>query len=123
MSGTDPDGVVYGPLTAEDATGCAGLERILFAGDGPWSAAAFLSEIGSRHTTCVAARAGERLVGYAVLAALGRGEEVDPSAYYFRTVVSVESSAPALATLQHSLFVAVAERAATRVSYATYRFA
>lgn len=72
MSGTDPDGVVYGPLTAEDATGCAGLEQILFAGDGPWSAAAFLSEIGSRHTTCVAARAGERLVGYAVLAALGR---------------------------------------------------
>lgn len=71
MSATDPDEVTYGPLVADDAMRCAELERVLFAGDGPWSPAAFLGEIGSRHTTCVGARQHGRLVGYAVLAALG----------------------------------------------------
>lgn len=66
------DGVVYEPLVADDAMSCARLEQVLFSGDGPWSAAAFLSEIGSRHTTCTAARSGDQLVGYSVLAALGR---------------------------------------------------
>lgn len=65
------DLVTYGPLVADDAMRCAELELALFAGDGPWSAAAFLSEIGSRHTTCISARVGDQLVGYAVLAALG----------------------------------------------------
>lgn len=69
-AGTDE--IVYGPLVADDAMRCAELELVLFPGDGPWSARAFLSEIGSRHTTCEAARSGSRLVGYAVLAALGR---------------------------------------------------
>lgn len=64
--------VIYGHLDADDAMRCAELEVILFPGDGPWSAAAFLSEIGTRHNTCLAARVGERLIGYAVLAALGR---------------------------------------------------
>lgn len=58
-------------LTADDALRCAELERVLFRGDGPWTAAMFLSEVGSRHTTCLAARVGGALVGYAVLAALG----------------------------------------------------
>ncbi|MFN3339636.1 MAG: ribosomal protein S18-alanine N-acetyltransferase [Dietzia sp.] len=77
MSGRVPDGgtadgVVYDPLVAGDAMRCADLELVLFRGDGPWSAASFLSEIGSGHTTCLAARSGDLLVGYAVLAALGR---------------------------------------------------
>lgn len=67
-----PGDVTYGPLVADDAMRCAELERVLFPGDGPWSAAAFLSEIGARHNTCLAARVGDRLTGYAVLAALGR---------------------------------------------------
>ena len=67
-----PDDTEYGPLTPGDAMRCAELEQSLFSGDGPWSAAAFLSEIGARHNTCLAARVGDRLIGYAVLAALGR---------------------------------------------------
>ena len=46
-------------------------EKVLFPADGPWSAAEFMSEIGSRHTHCFAARADGVLVGYAVLAVLG----------------------------------------------------
>ena len=70
MTATPAD-VVYDALVPDDALRCADLERLLFRGDGPWSAAAFLSEIGSRHTTCLAARGDGRLVGYAVLAGLG----------------------------------------------------
>ena len=69
--GSTPTGVQYGPLVADDAMRCAELERVLFAADGPWSAPTFLSEIGSRHNTCFAARLNGHLVGYAVLAALG----------------------------------------------------
>ena len=69
--GSTPTGVQYGPLVAADAMRCADLERQLFAADGPWSAPTFLSEIGSRHNTCFAARLSGQLVGYAVLAALG----------------------------------------------------
>lgn len=69
--GSTPTGVQYGPLVADDAMRCAELETVLFAVDGPWSAPTFLSEIGSRHNTCFAARLHGHLVGYAVLAALG----------------------------------------------------
>ena len=72
MTGVGPTSVVYDHLVADDAVRCAQLETVLFAGDGPWSAAAFLSEIGSRHTTCFAARLHGQLIGYAVLATLGR---------------------------------------------------
>lgn len=77
MSGAAPGPapVELGALVADDAMRCAELERVLFPGDGPWSAAAFLSEIGSAHTTCLAARAGGVLVGYAVLAALGPADD------------------------------------------------
>ncbi|MET0673801.1 MAG: DUF3237 domain-containing protein [Microbacterium pygmaeum] len=56
-----------------------------------------------------------------VLAALLRGEPVDPSAYYFRTIVRVEASDPALAFLQDALFLAAAVRSADRVTYTAYR--
>lgn len=56
-----------------------------------------------------------------VLEALGRGEVVDPSEYYFRTVVKIETSAPRLAQLECALYLAVAERTANAVKYATYR--
>ncbi|MFD5598889.1 DUF3237 domain-containing protein [Leucobacter sp. NPDC058333] len=58
-----------------------------------------------------------------VLESLLRGEPVDPSEYYFRTNVTIETSAPALAHLERSIYLAVAERTATAVRYATYRFA
>ena len=57
----------------------------------------------------------------AVLEALLRGEAVDPGEYYFRTVVTIETSAPALAGLQRSLFVASCVREAATVRYTAYR--
>jgi hypothetical protein len=57
----------------------------------------------------------------AVLAALLRGEPVDPSRYYFRLAVRLETAAPRLAVLERSLFIASATRAADSVSYTAYR--
>ena len=57
----------------------------------------------------------------AVLAALLRGEDVDPASYYFRVAVYLETSAPRLAALERSVFVASAVRGADRVSYTAYR--
>ncbi|MBC9944373.1 DUF3237 domain-containing protein [Leucobacter sp. cx-328] len=56
-----------------------------------------------------------------VLAALGRGEAVDPAAYYFRTTVSIETGSADLAWLQRSLFVATCVREAATVRYRTYQ--
>jgi hypothetical protein len=57
----------------------------------------------------------------AVLEALLRGEAVDPGDYYFRVAVYLETSAPRLAALERSLFVASAIREADRVRYTAYR--
>ena len=57
----------------------------------------------------------------AVLAALLRGEAVDPAEYYFRVAVYLETSAPRLAVLERSLFVASAVRGADTVAYTAYR--
>lgn len=56
-----------------------------------------------------------------VLESLLHGEVVAPSEYYFRTVLTLETSAPELAHLEHSVFVAVAARDAERVRYSAYR--
>lgn len=56
-----------------------------------------------------------------VLEALLRGEAVDPAQYYFRVTVRLETSAPRLAILERSLFVASAIREANRVAYTAYR--
>lgn len=58
-------------MLVTDAERCAELERILFPGDGPWSAHAFRAELASPHVQYVVARAGEVLVGYAGIALLG----------------------------------------------------
>ena len=63
--------VTIGPLTAADATRCAELEAQLFEGDDPWPATAFLSELEGKHNHYVAARSGDKLVGYAGIARLG----------------------------------------------------
>ncbi len=57
----------------------------------------------------------------AVLEALLRGESVDPSLYYFRVAVYLETSAPRLAFLERSVFVASAIRGADNVVYTAYR--
>jgi hypothetical protein len=56
-----------------------------------------------------------------VLTALLRGEAVDPGAYYFRVAVYLETSAPRLAALERSIFVASAVRGADSVAYTAYR--
>ena len=72
---TPPDVVIDG-LRAADAARCAELERVLFPGDDPWSAAAFRDELRAGHSY-LAARSGDLLVGYAglaVVAGLPRAE-------------------------------------------------
>ncbi len=56
-----------------------------------------------------------------ILEALLRGDPADPSEYYFRVAVYLETSAPRLAALQRSIFVASAIREADRVYYTAYR--
>ncbi|MEU0548764.1 DUF3237 domain-containing protein [Micromonospora sp. NPDC005979] len=56
-----------------------------------------------------------------VLEALLRGDAVEASEYYFRLGVRLETSVPALAVLEQSVFVASAIREADRVRYTAYR--
>jgi Protein of unknown function (DUF3237) len=55
-----------------------------------------------------------------VLARLGRGEEVDPSEYTFRTTTQIEAAAPELDWLNKGVFISVAGRHAAGVIYETY---
>ncbi len=70
MSETDP--VILDRLRAADADRCARLEALLFEGDDPWPARAFVAELASPHNRYVAARSGSLLVGYAGISRLGR---------------------------------------------------
>ena len=54
--------------------------------------------------------AGIRHASPAVTAKLMKGEPVDPSLVYFRTVPKFETSAPELAWLMRSIFVGTGER-------------
>ena len=54
-----------------------------------------------------------------VLEALLRGDAVEPDSYYFRTVVTIESSTRP--ELERSLYVASCVRDANRVRYVAYR--
>jgi ribosomal-protein-alanine N-acetyltransferase len=64
--------VTFDELGPSDAARCAELEAQLFDGDDPWPAAAFLRELAAQHIRYVAARADDKLVGYAGVARLGR---------------------------------------------------
>jgi hypothetical protein len=55
-----------------------------------------------------------------VLARLGRGEDVDPAEYTFRTQLSIETSDPELAWLNDGVFVAVGGRQPEGVVYDVY---
>ena len=55
-----------------------------------------------------------------VLAALARGEEVDPAMYFFRTIMRFETGAPYLAWLNKTIAVARAERKARQVLLSAY---
>ncbi|OBK72738.1 ribosomal protein S18-alanine N-acetyltransferase [Mycobacterium sp. 1274761.0] len=75
--------VRHDELVPADAPRCAELEAQLFEGDDPWSAAAFLRELAAPHIHYVAARAGDKLVGYAGIARLGRKQ---PYEYEIHTI-------------------------------------
>jgi ribosomal-protein-alanine N-acetyltransferase len=64
--------VTYDSLTPQDAARCAELEKQLFDGDDPWPARAFTAELEAKHIRYVAARADDKLVGYAGISRLGR---------------------------------------------------
>jgi len=55
-----------------------------------------------------------------VLARLGRGDDVDPTEYTFRTTAQIATAAPAFDWLNKGVFISVASRQATRVIYDTY---
>jgi hypothetical protein len=55
-----------------------------------------------------------------VLARLGRGEDVSPSEYTFRTSTQIETASPDLEWLNRGVFISVAGRQPTGVSYEVY---
>ena len=57
-------------LRPADAARCAALEQVLFPGDEPWSADAFLEELRAGHPY-LAARTGGLVVGYGGIAVVG----------------------------------------------------
>jgi Protein of unknown function (DUF3237) len=56
-----------------------------------------------------------------VLEALGRGEDVDPAKYFFRTIMRFETGAPYLEWLNRTIAIATAKREAQRVLLSAYR--
>jgi len=62
--------VLIDALHPADAARCAALEQVLFPGDEPWSADAFLEELRAGHPY-LAARTGGQVVGYGGIAVVG----------------------------------------------------
>jgi hypothetical protein len=56
-----------------------------------------------------------------VLAALARGEDVDPATYFFRAIMRFDTGAPDLAWLNRTIAIAVGERKARQVILSVYR--
>jgi uncharacterized protein DUF3237 len=56
-----------------------------------------------------------------VLEAIARGDAVDPSTYFFRTIMRFETGAPYLGWLNRTIGVASAERQARRVLLHVYK--
>ena len=75
--------IEYGALKPSDAARCAELEAQLFDGDDPWPERAFLAELEAKHNRYVAARDGDKLIGYAGIARLGR---MNPYEYEIHTI-------------------------------------
>jgi hypothetical protein len=112
-------GTITGVITADILAGGADWQILRADGavdiDGRYSARTPEGDLLLLHAT------GVRSGPPDVLEALLRGEQVAADAYYFRTVVTIETSAARLAHLQNSLYVAVAERSANSVRYSAFR--
>ena len=116
------------PSPAVRSAGCSTRRSFPAEPTGSWSAPDGTVEIDTRYSARTAdgeyvhfRTSGVRSGPPAVLAALLRGEPVDPSRYYFRLAVHLETAAPRLAVLERSLFIASAVRGADSVSYTAYR--
>lgn len=106
-----------------------GLDGVVLPGGGDWQtlwpdgrmdiAAHYVLDIAGQGTVEVRSE-GLRHGPPEVLAALARGEAVDPASYYFRTSVRLRTSAPGLERLNRLLALAVGERAADRVRLRVY---
>lgn len=111
-------GRITGSLDAEVLAG--GSDRQLIASDGTIIIDAEYSAVAAAGPLLIRTR-GVRRGSAEVLARLGRGEPVDPGAYYFRTTFEVEAAAPEFADLQRTLFVAVCRRDGSEVRYRVHR--
>jgi ribosomal-protein-alanine N-acetyltransferase len=116
---TETDRAALTPLRPTDADRCAELENMLFEGDDPWPAKAFLAEISVAHNHYVAARADGVLVGYAGISRLGRRPPfeyevhtigVDPAHQGPAGVRRRQRCVPGGAYRQHRRDIAVRER-------------
>lgn len=97
----------------------SGLKGRILPGGGDWQMvrADGLAELDTRYTletddgkVIYIQNAGIRHASPEVTARLMKGEPVDPSQVYFRTVPKFETSAPELAWLMRSIFVGTGER-------------
>ncbi|PRB06941.1 DUF3237 domain-containing protein [Microbacterium sp. MYb64] len=111
-------GRITGSLEAEILAG--GSDRQLIASDGTIGIDAEYSAVAAAGPLLIRTR-GVRRGAAEVLARLGRGQPVDPGAYYFRTTFEVEAAAPEFAELQGTLFVAVCRRDGSEVRYRVHR--
>ncbi|MGW4593188.1 ribosomal protein S18-alanine N-acetyltransferase [Amycolatopsis thermoflava] len=68
-------------LRRKDVDRCAEIEKVLFAGDDPWSARAFLSELDSGAYYLGAYTSEDVLIGYAGLAVVGSRGEYEASVH------------------------------------------
>lgn len=102
-----------------DAGAAAALERVLFPRQDPWSAHQFVDTLSQNHVRMWSARAGERLIGYAVLGAFG--PDGDHEFEVFNIAVDPEFQGRGLgrALLAEMLAVADAESAPVMLEVAT----
>ncbi|WP_437573065.1 DUF3237 family protein [Sorangium sp. So ce887] len=123
---SSPPGRRFIPIVGGTVAG--GLEgRVLPGGDWQtiWAdgrmdlSAHYILDIAG-HGTVEILSEGVRAGPPEVLAALGRGEAVDPGLYYFRTAIRMRTSAPGLLRLNAVLALAVGERLADRVRLTVY---
>jgi len=96
-------------LTDADIARCVALEQLLFAGDDPWTATAFRSELASPHTHYFAARGADgNLLGYAGIALLGTA--ADPESEVHTIAVDPVGQRSGTGTALLSALLAEADR-------------
>ena len=117
------------PVTGGTITG-PGLEAVILPGGADWQLlrADGAVDVEARYSARTAegellyiTSRGVRSGDPAVLEALLAGEPVPSTDYYFRTVLTIETSAPRLRHLEHAIYLVAAERQADVVRYDAYR--